>query len=93
MNLARDIQKLNRMLSDLDQKSSDGLFQRRWHKHGTNRRWILKNVPRKPIKITEFLTMAEKDGLVRGSVYAMLIRMVDEGEISENRYFRTVWKV
>lgn len=92
MNLAREVEKLNQMLASLQQKNGTAVFQRRWHRRGANRRWILKNLPVKPIKIPEFLRKAEKDGMVKGSVYAMLIQMIDEGDVAENRYFRTIWR-
>ena len=89
MSLSSDIQALNRMLSSLRVKQQ---YDRRGRKRGSNRAWIIKNLPVRPVKIARFLEKAELEGRVRNSVYMVLIRMIDEGEVAENRFHREIWR-
>lgn len=88
MKLDREIETLNRMLNNLRLNAPT----RGKRRNGTSRDWILKNVPVKPIKTAEFLRKAEREGMLKGSVYAALILLIDTGMVAEDRYKREVWR-
>lgn len=88
MNLAREIQNLNRMMRDL----RVAVPTRGKRRNGSCRLWILKNAPIKPMKTADFLRKAEREGMLKGSVWAALIRLIDDGLVAENRYRREIWR-
>jgi hypothetical protein len=88
MSFKREVQNWNRMLSDLRLDPPS----RGKRRNGTCRQWILKSLPVKPMKTADFLRKAEREGMLKGSVWAALIRLIDDGLVSEDRYRREIWR-
>ena len=87
-DLARDIHILNKLLREARVVGT----KRYRRKPGTTRSWILKHLSARPIKTADFMRKAAADGYLHATVYQVLIRMIDEGFVSEDRYKREIWK-
>ena len=87
MNLAREIQNLNKLIKDM--RAKEGTPKQ---KRGAVKHWVLKNVPAKHTKTADFIRRGEAAGFNRASVYFAVIRLIDEGAIAEDRYWREIWR-
>lgn len=77
-SLAREISTLNRLLKGAQRDTTRG--------------WVMKHLPVRPIKIADYTRKAEAAGHGRNMAWQVVIHLVDQGVLEENRFRREIWR-
>jgi hypothetical protein len=86
--LIREMQALDRAMQEQIRK-----LPRNHALWGKTRKWVATHLPARPMKMRDFIRKgAAQGGFHESSVYQMVVRMIDEGSIAENRFRREIWR-